>query len=111
MYNHRHFLKEAPMHLTQLHLRACSSIALSFALGVIAGCGGAEPSDASCVTGQVCNTGGSTSTDATTAGSGGASGGSGGGTGSGGAPTCASGEIQPCYSGPPGTEDVGICKA
>jgi hypothetical protein len=27
-----------------------------------------------------------------------------------GAPGCAAGDIQPCYTGPPGTLDVGICK-
>lgn len=44
------------------------------------------------------------------AGEGGAWGGSGGG-GEGGAPFCEPGVVQPCYSGLPGTNDVGTCRA
>ena len=41
----------------------------------------------------------------------GGTGGSGGGGGSGGAAVCVPGATTACYSGPPGTEGVGTCKA
>lgn len=50
-----------------------------------------------------CGTGGAT-------GGGGTGGAAGGGGGAGGAPECAPvGAMQPCYSGPDGTQDIGIC--
>lgn len=46
---------------------------------------------------------GATSTSATSTGVG-------GGGGAGGQTVCSAGDSQPCYSGPAGTEDVGLCK-
>jgi hypothetical protein len=39
----------------------------------------------------------------------GGQGGIGGGSGAGGGPVCSPGSQQPCYTGPPGTESIGLC--
>jgi len=48
------------------------------------------------------------STDASSSGAGGAGGGAGGSGG--GETACAAGETMPCYTGPKGTQDIGLCK-
>jgi len=52
--------------------------------------------------------GGSTETGGSTAGGGGGAGATGG---MGGALVCVPGDTQPCYSGPDGTKDMGVCEA
>ena len=86
---------------------------LGLAVASAEGCGGGGDTTAPPGTGgtAVGGHGGSGATGAE-GGTGGAQGGTGGAQGgSGGGPACTGSETQPCYEGPDGTQDVGICHA